>query len=66
MVYGLNYEWIKGRNGILMLFVQDKLSQYRNDTIKPAFLQTASKQVDFKCNYYTTFFISYNFKLKYP
>ena len=35
----------KGREWYLMLFVQEKLSQYRNDLSKPAFLQTASKQV---------------------
>ena len=35
----------KGREWYLMLFVQEKLSQYRTDTSKPAFLQTASKQV---------------------
>ena len=44
MVYGTSCvstraEWY------LMLFVQEKLSQHRNDLSKPAFLQTASKQV---------------------
>ena len=42
----------KGREWYLMLFIQEKLSQHRTDTSKPAFLQTASKQVINAINLY--------------
>ena len=35
----------KGREWYLMLFIQQKLSLYRSDPTKPAFLQTSSTQV---------------------
>ncbi len=34
----------KGKEWYLMLFVQAKLAHHRNDTSKPSFLQTSSKQ----------------------
>ena len=37
----------KGKEWYLMLFIQQKLASFRNDTSKPSFLQTPSKQV---CN----------------
>lgn len=38
----------KGREWYLMLFVQQKLAHYRRDLSKPAFLQTASTQVNLR------------------
>lgn len=47
----------KGREWFLMLFIQEKLSQYRNDVNRAPYLQTSSKQVH--CTYMNYFMITY-------